>query len=96
MLQASDITWYRLFNAKVSQVFCTELPIFMREHFNGMYRCDVYYISKQLCEFPIFVIIPIIFVSIMYWMTGLNPLAVRFVGCLIIAILFTQVIVAFG
>jgi hypothetical protein len=29
------------------QVFCMELPIFLREHFNGMYRTDVYFIRDQ-------------------------------------------------
>ncbi|CAG0919855.1 unnamed protein product, partial [Notodromas monacha] len=28
-------------------VFCQELPIFLREHFNGMYRVDVYFLSKM-------------------------------------------------
>ncbi|CAG7692574.1 unnamed protein product, partial [Allacma fusca] len=30
-------------------VLCDEAPIFLREHWNGMYRTDVYYVSKVLC-----------------------------------------------
>lgn len=54
-----------------------ELPIFLREHFNGMYRTDVYFLTKQLAEFPIFVITPILFTAIFYFMVGLNPLFVK-------------------
>ena len=56
-----------------------ELPIFLREHFNGMYRTDVYFICKQLAEFPIFLIIPILYAAIIYFMVGLNPLFMRYV-----------------
>lgn len=37
------------------KVFCQELPIFLREHFNGMYRTDVYFLSKTLAELPLYV-----------------------------------------
>ena len=42
----------------VVNVFCMELPIFLREHFNGMYRTDVYFLCKQIAEFPLFIIAP--------------------------------------
>ena len=61
-----------------------------------MYRCDVYFICKQLAELPIFLLIPIIFTSIFYWMVGLNPNAERFFYAIIIIELLTQVVVAFG
>ena len=32
------------------QVFPVELPVFLREHKNGMYRTDVYYLAKTLSE----------------------------------------------
>ena len=31
----------------VVNVFCMELPIFLREHYNGMYRTDVYFLCKS-------------------------------------------------
>lgn len=78
------------------QVFSMELPIFLREHFNGMYRVDVYYICKQLAELPVFLVFPILFVSIYYWMVGLNPLAGRFFVTMAIATLLAQVVISFG
>ncbi len=80
----------------VINVFCAELPIFLREHFNGMYRTDVYYLCKQLAELPIFLLIPIIFVCIYYWMVGFNEEVDRFLVCNLIVILVVQVVVSFG
>jgi ABC-type multidrug transport system permease subunit len=68
-----------------------ELPVFLREHFNGMYRTDVYYLCKQLAEFPLFVITPIIFVGIFYFMVGMNPEIERFLIACAVILLVTQV-----
>lgn len=49
---------YSLFPIRIYlnlKVFCQELPIFLREHFNGMYRVDVYFLSKTLAELPLYV-----------------------------------------
>ena len=32
------------------QTFCVELPIFQREHNNGMYRVSTYFLSKMIAE----------------------------------------------
>lgn len=80
----------------VVNVFCLELPIFLREHFNGMYRTDVYYLSKQLAEFPIFVITPILFCAIYYYMVGMNQEFDRFCIACLVLIVVTQVVVSFG
>eukprot|EP00095_Tigriopus_kingsejongensis_P010869 maker-scaffold864_size87066-snap-gene-0.21 protein:Tk10869 transcript:maker-scaffold864_size87066-snap-gene-0.21-mRNA-1 annotation:"protein white" len=80
----------------VINVFCLELPIFKREHFNGNYRVDTYFITKQLAELPFFLVTPIIFVSIFYWLVGLNPAADRFVIAIAIAICLVQAVVSFG
>ena len=55
------------------QVFCTELPIFLREHRNGMYRTDVYFLCKTLAEAPIFIAVPLLFTVVAYPMIGLYP-----------------------
>ena len=80
----------------VINVICMELPIFLREHFNGMYRTDVYFITKQLAELPVFFITPLIFVGIIYYMVGLNHHIDRFFITLGIAELVTQVVLSFG
>ena len=64
-----------------------ELPIFLREHFNGMYRTDVYFISKQLAELPTFVLVPVLFVAIFYYMAGMNSNFDRFVLCCVVILL---------
>jgi hypothetical protein len=45
-LNFSSNDFYNFF----SQTFCVELPIFLREHNNGMYRVDIYFVSKMLAE----------------------------------------------
>ena len=61
-----------------------------------MYRTDVYFLTKQLAELPLFLITPILFVGIMYYMVGLNPLFERFLIATAILELLTQVVVSFG
>lgn len=34
----------------VVNVFCQELPVFLREHGSGMYRVDAYFFCKNLAE----------------------------------------------
>ena len=77
-------------------VFCMELPIFLREHFNGTYRVDTYFITKQLAELPIYLTTPIIFTSIFYWMVGMNPDIDRFFIALLIFELLVQTVISFG
>lgn len=77
-------------------VFPVELPVFLREHKNGMYRTDVYYLAKTLSEIPIFIITPLLLITISYWMIGLNDSFVRFLICYGIMVLVTNVAVSFG
>merc|ERR1712150_124953 len=80
----------------VVNVFCMELGIFMREHFNGMYRTDTYYITRQMAEMPIQILSPLIFTAIFYWMVGMNSDPMRFIIACLINILLVQVVVGFG
>ena len=68
-----------------------ELPIFLREHFNGMYRTDVYFLCKQIAEFPLFIITPLLFNAIYYWMVGMNEDVDRFFISCAILLMVTQV-----
>ncbi|CAD1478813.1 unnamed protein product, partial [Heterotrigona itama] len=67
----TNMTFQNVF--AVISVFCTELPIFLREHRNGMYRTDVYFLCKTLAEAPIFIAVPLLFTVIAYPMIGLYP-----------------------
>jgi len=78
------------------QVFCSELRIFLREHCNGMYRSDVYFLSKTLVDIPLFVIFPVIFTCICYFTIGLNPDIGRFFTAVGIVILVSNVGCSFG
>lgn len=78
------------------QTFTFEVPIFLREHFNGMYRTDVYFLSKSLAEVGIYIVFPFIGFAIPYYIIGLNPEVERlFIGAAII-ILVSNVATSFG
>lgn len=72
------------------------MPVFMREHFNGMYRVDVYFLCKTLAEVPIFLAIPVIFTSITYFSIGLYPAFSHFLITTLIIILVANVATSFG
>lgn len=80
----------------VVNIFCSELPIFKREHYGGMYRVDTYFIAKQLVDLPIYLVEPVILTSILYWMVGLNPDVLRFFTACGIVLLVTQVVLSVG
>ena len=63
----------------------------MREHFNGMYRTDTYFITRQMAEMPVQILSPFIFTCIFYWMVGLNDDPARFLMACVINILLVQV-----
>lgn len=72
------------------------MPVFMREHFNGMYRVDVYFLCKTLAEVPIFLAIPVIFTTITYYSIGLFPAFSHFLTTTFIIILVANVATSFG
>nr|CAD7460512.1 unnamed protein product [Timema tahoe] len=83
-------------NGQALEVFCAELSVFKREHFNGMYRTDVYFLCKTIAEIPVFIAIPVIFISTSYYMIGLNPGSERFMMAVIIFTLVSNVATSFS
>ncbi|CAG0889837.1 unnamed protein product [Darwinula stevensoni] len=77
-------------------VFCEELPIFLREHQSRMYRTDVYFIGKTVAEIPFFILSPILFTAIAYYMIGLNESFERFLVCNVIMVIVANVSCSFG
>ena len=74
----------------VANIFCAEIPIFLREQQNNMYRIDVYFVTKQLAELPFFLVTPVVFNAIFYWMVGLNSDATCFAVSTALALLVTE------
>nr|WOD55111.1 ABCG transpoter White [Hymenopus coronatus] len=90
----TNMTFQNVF--AVINVFCTELPVFLREHWNGMYRVDVYFLCKTFAEVPIFAALPLIFTSVTYYLVGLNPGIHRFFIANLVVMLVANVAVSFG
>lgn len=70
--------------------------MFLREHKNGMYRTDVYFLCKTLAELPLFTFIPVLFTSICYFLIGLNHEDAKFFIAIGIVVLVANVATSFG
>jgi len=80
----------------VVNTFTMEQPVFLREHFNGMYRTDVYVMCKMLADLPTHLLYPFVFISIPYYIIGLNPDVGRFFTAIAIYTIVANVATSFG
>ncbi|XP_057668847.1 protein white [Diorhabda carinulata] len=80
----------------VIHTFTMELPIFLREHRKQIYRTDIYFLSKTLAELPFFVIIPLVFTSVCYFLVGLNPHFINYATTCGIMVLVANVALGYG
>ncbi|KAG8177287.1 hypothetical protein JTE90_029423 [Oedothorax gibbosus] len=76
--------------------FTFEQAIFLREHWNGMYRTDIYFLCKTIAETPVITISAALMVTIIYWMTGFNPDWRAFLYYLLIMVLISLTGASFG
>ncbi|KAJ3086461.1 ATP-binding cassette sub- G member 1 [Quaeritorhiza haematococci] len=62
----------------VLSIFGEEKMVFAREHGAGYYGLPAYFLSKVLVESPFQIVFPWMSGTIVYWMTGLQPLADKY------------------
>ncbi|XP_060607955.1 protein white-like [Ruditapes philippinarum] len=93
-LMITNMTFTNVFG--VLNSFPLETPIFLREYGVGLYRVDVYFLSKCLAELPSFIIIPLIFCAITYWMIGLYATFEAFLVFTGVMLLVANISVSFG
>ncbi|WOL12965.1 hypothetical protein Cni_G21734 [Canna indica] len=58
--------------------FPQERTMLSKERSSGMYRLSSYFAARMVGDLPMELILPVAFVSIMYWMTGLKRRAANF------------------
>ncbi|KAK9886096.1 hypothetical protein WA026_014886 [Henosepilachna vigintioctopunctata] len=80
----------------VAMTFCGEQPLFLRENKNGMYRTDVYFISKILADIPCFTILNVALISICYICIGLNPVWPKIMNAIGIMLLVVYCVMGAG
>ncbi|XP_078321150.1 protein white-like [Crassostrea virginica] len=80
----------------ILNVFPSEVPIFVREYGCKLYRVDIYYLSKIIVEIPFHIITPAIFMTILYFMSGLLYDEVEFFTAVGIAALVANAAAGFG
>ncbi|KAJ8914463.1 hypothetical protein NQ315_011404 [Exocentrus adspersus] len=76
--------------------FPEDTAIFLREYRSGLYNSFTYYLSRILSLLPGFIIEPILFAVIAYWLSGLRPSVDAFFYTVLITILTANVASACG
>ncbi|CAL2032003.1 unnamed protein product [Caenorhabditis brenneri] len=66
---ARDMTF--LFYFPSVNVITSELPVFLREHKSNIYSVEAYFLAKSIAELPQYTALPLIYATIVYWMSGL-------------------------
>nr|UOU03362.1 ATP-binding cassette subfamily G-like 11-2 [Brachionus rubens] len=80
----------------IVNTFPKEIPLFVRENQNGIYRVFSYFVAKSFVEFPVHVLLPLMFTTLFYWMSNLNDDVTKFFICCAITVAVAQAALAYG
>ncbi|EFO83464.1 hypothetical protein GCK72_010816 [Caenorhabditis remanei] len=75
-------------------VITAELPIVLRENANGVYRTSAYFLAKNIAELPQYIILPVLYNTIVYWLSGLYPNFWNYCFASLVTILITNVAIS--
>ena len=77
-------------------VFQGEKPVYVRERDSGMYDIWVYTTTKLIAEIPIMLIVPIVFLVLIYFAIGLTNSFTQFFAFYFVLVLMIQSATAMG
>ncbi|XP_068645009.1 ABC transporter G family member 9-like [Aristolochia californica] len=87
-------SFYPVFQAIFT--FPQERLMLTKERASGMYRLSSYFMARMAGDMPMDVVLPIVFVTMTYWMGGLNPGAAHFFYTLAVVLLCVLVAQGLG